>query len=328
MIRRFLFCCLALFGSVAMAHPLAPALLELEQVSETKWDVHWRLSRRLGSSLPPEPIFPEHCQSLNQRELTPTADDAVDLHWTIQCAANGLVGDELRILGLNRSPINVVLRLRDLQGRELQTLLDVGNPAYRIPAFESAPPVWQRFLELGIEHLIFGPDHLLFLLALLLLVTGRRRIILTLTAFTLGHSVTLALASLELIAVNSRWMEVAIAITLVFVARELLAKNPGITARHPAFVAAGFGLIHGLGFAGALAEIGLPADQIFTALLSFNVGIEMAQLLIAAAFLILTHLFREFLNQPAPRVVTQMIPAYLIGTLAVVWVLERMTGLG
>ena len=180
-------------------------------------------------------------------------------------------------------------------------------------------------MVLGIEHIWGGVDHLLFVLALLLIVKGLRRVILTITAFTVAHSITLAAATLGYVHVPGAPVEAAIALSIVFVAAEIvhgLQGRPGLTARAPWIVAFTFGLLHGFGFAGALAEVGLPQHAIPVALLFFNVGVELGQLLFVGAVALVVRALGEA-RMTWPRW-SEAVPAYAIGTVAMFWVIQRV----
>jgi len=184
--------------------------------------------------------------------------------------------------------------------------------------------VVRSYTELGVEHILTGFDHLLFVLALVLLVGRGKMLLWTVTAFTLGHSVTLALAVLEWILLPQAPIEIAIAFSIYVLAIEIVRKQQGkatLVNRAPWVVAGLFGLLHGLGFAGALAEVGLPSHEIPLALFSFNVGIEVGQLLFVALVLVAWALLRATPIRWPARIID--VPAYAIGGLAVFWVFER-----
>jgi hydrogenase/urease accessory protein HupE len=194
-----------------------------------------------------------------------------------------------------------------------------------VAAAAGGTQVAATYVGLGVEHILLGVDHLLFVLALLILVDGWRRLVWTITAFTVAHSITLAAATLGWAALPPPPVEAVIALSIVFVAGEILHARqgrPGLSLRMPWLVAFSFGLLHGFGFAGALAEIGLPQQQIPLALFTFNVGVEVGQLLFVAAVLLLGRL-PGFLRLPVPAWWPQ-VAAYGIGSVAVVWVLERL----
>jgi hydrogenase/urease accessory protein HupE len=192
----------------------------------------------------------------------------------------------------------------------------------------SAADAARRYVALGIEHILVGIDHLLFVLGLLLIVSGPWMLIKTITAFTLAHSITLALATLGFVDLPSGPVEAAIALSIVFLGAEILRARqgrPGLTTRRPWVVAFAFGLLHGLGFAGALTAIGLPPGEIPLALLFFNVGVEIGQLMFVAAFLALACVLRQ-LQVIWPRW-AEPLPAYAIGTVAAFWFIERTSAI-
>ena len=314
----------------ATAHPLAPALLEMKAVKDsTTYNVLWRLSAIQNPAASPTPLLPGHCQATSPIRHIAEPGAAVASRWQVNCGARGLLGSEIRIDKLASSGINVILRIEDRQGRSSQTLLDGSQPSLLIQPPAAALTVLQRYIGLGMQHLAFGPDHLLFLLGLLLLVHPTRARILTLTAFTLGHSVTLSLAVLDIIRVNPGLMELGIALSLVVLARELLRDRPAERIRRPVFMASGFGLLHGLGFASALGNVGLPQTEVVSALLGFNLGIELAQILILCCVTLLTACVSR-LRYKGPQIFNKQvnklaISAYTIGSLAILWTLERLT---
>jgi hydrogenase/urease accessory protein HupE len=180
---------------------------------------------------------------------------------------------------------------------------------------------------LGIEHLLAGLDHVLFVIALMVLIKDRWRLIATVTAFTVAHSITLALSTFELLQISQSAVEALIALSLLFMAVEMLSKTSSITSNYPWAIAFGFGLIHGLGFAGVLREVGLPDDAALWALLLFNVGLEIGQLMVVVACLFLGFLFRYWRPKiaVAPDLsLSNLLPAYFIGPISVWWLLQRL----
>jgi hydrogenase/urease accessory protein HupE len=200
-------------------------------------------------------------------------------------------------------------------------------PQVTIPERRSGGSVAAAYLGLGVEHILLGIDHLLFVLALLLVTRGARRLVSTVTAFTVAHSITLALATLGVVRVPQAPVEAVIALSIVFVAAEIVRARRGVeglTARAPWLVAFTFGLLHGFGFAGALSEIGLPQGQIPLALLLFNVGVEAGQLLFVAAVLAPLAVARRVRIELPRRL--ELVPPYAIGSLATFWVIQRVAG--
>lgn len=326
--RAFLLLCCGL-SSVAQAHPLAPALLELHETAPAQFDVLWRTSATRVQSVDVAPVLPADCQEAKAMQASVAENESLTARWSVRCDSKGLVGKTLRIAGLERGHINVILRVQLLQGGVIKALLGPDQTSFLVPAPEAVPSVFLSYLQLGVEHLLTGFDHLLFVLGLLLLVPNLRRLVLTVTAFTLGHSITLTLASLNIVNVPQAIAEFAIAGTILLLACELM-RNQIVQAswisRRPWLMAASFGLIHGLGFAGALRDIGLPQDEIPLSLFAFNLGIEAGQLLIVFSFLLLAWLWRQRPVMVLSKL-THVIPAYVIGTLAAYWCFERAASL-
>jgi hydrogenase/urease accessory protein HupE len=309
--------------AAATAHRLAPALLELVERGEGRVEVRFKLpiEQPTGADLRPE--LPPHCAPASEPVAT-QEDTGVVLRWTEQCDAAGLVGSRVSLAGLAGSGSNALLRIELADGRALRAVLHEGAPVFEVPERQGRIDVARDYLRLGVEHILTGFDHLLFVFGLVLLVRGGRPLLWTVTAFTLGHSVTLSLAALGYVDFPSAWIEVLIAGTILLLAAELARPDPDprdVMRRRPWLVAGGFGLLHGLGFAGALAEVGLPADEIPMALLAFNLGIELGQLafvavVLAAGWLLLQPLAR------VPRWLAQA-PVTAMGALAAYWCLER-----
>jgi len=245
---------------------------------------------------------------------------------TWRLKADSLRGQSLRINGLESTLTDVLVRIAFADGSAWLGRLTPQRPESLIPHRPSVWGVAATYLVLGVEHILTGLDHLLFVMALLLLTTGAWRLVKTVTAFTAAHSITLGLATLGLVQVPSKPVEAVIALSIVFVAAEIVharSGQAGLAARMPWVVAFTFGLLHGFGFAGALSEVGLPEGQIPVALLSFNLGVEAGQLLFIAEVLALAAGARS-IWMARPWWVDLM-PAYAIGSVAMVWVIQRVT---
>ncbi|HEX5068323.1 MAG TPA: HupE/UreJ family protein [Myxococcota bacterium] len=313
----------ALAPAAALAHRLAPALLELVERGGGRVDVRFKLplEQPTGSDLRPE--LPPQCAETSE-PVGVQEDTGVIVRWTLDCGPGGLVGSRVALAGLAESGSNALLRIELADGRKLRAVLHEGAPAFEIPARQERIDVARDYARLGVEHILTGFDHLLFVFGLVLLVRGGRPLLWTVTAFTLGHSVTLSLAALGYVHFPSAWIEVLIAGTILLLAAELARPDPDprdLMRRLPWLVAGGFGLLHGLGFAGALAEVGLPADEIPLALFSFNVGIEVGQL----AFVAVVLAARWLLARPLERAPGWLAhaPVTVMGALAAYWCLER-----
>lgn len=330
MTRALLMLALLLGVTNASAHPLAPALLELQEVAPGDVEVLWRTSVTRAGRSDVAPQLPEGCEPAGEVQAG-LEEDAWVSRWTLHCEG-GLVGRHINVHGLETSRIAVILRLQQQAGEPVQVLLDAREAGYTVLAPSAAPPaaaVFPSYFSLGVGHLLFGFDHLLFVCGLFLLVRGLRALVLTITAFTLGHSITLSLASLGWVQVPAAPMELGIALSLLWLACEIArpvgAPRSSLSQR-PWLMAAGFGLLHGLGFAGALAEIGLPSGEIPMALLGFNLGIEAGQLALIGVLFMLKRLTQ-------PRAIADFmpplrsVPSYAIGTLAAYWCFERAAAL-
>jgi HupE / UreJ protein len=304
----------------ALAHALDPALLELREQSDARVEV------RFQAPLPAEslrPALPPRCVAVSAPLSTVTPRTALQ-SWQADCGAGGLVGERVGVEGLRARQTDALVRIELRDGRLIQTVLRPDQPFTTIPERAGVAAVVVEYFGLGFRYLISGADHLLFVLGLVLLVCGLRRLLWTITSFTLGHSITLSLAVLGFVHVPPAPVEVLIAASIVVVAAELARAAagdvPGRAA--PALLAVSFGFLHGLGFAGALARIGLPADAIPLSLLAFNLGIEAGQLLFVGIVLAGAAVVRRLPIRWPP--VTQLTPAYIIGSLAVFWMLERL----
>lgn len=318
-----LFCLLlALTAGRAAAHALAPSLLSLEPAEGGRYTVTWKtpLQRVAGSEL--RPVLPPGCPSTTDATMAREGTGVV-ARWQIDCGSEGLTGRTITVEGIASSRADVLLRV-GLGETSLQHVLTAEQPSFTVPEGQGWFDVFQQYLVLGVEHLLMGLDHVLFVVALVLLVTATRPLILTITSFTLGHSVTLSAAVLGYVSFPQSLAEVAIAFSIVIAFAGVLRDDPRLLIRRwPWAIAFGFGLLHGLGFAGALAEVGLPPADIPLALLAFNVGIELGQLLLIAGLLLLGLALRR---APSLPVVWRSVPLYAVGTLAGFWFWQRLLG--
>ena len=328
---------LALLAMVAVApaataHRLAPSLLELREGAPGEFEVRFKTPRLRPAGVELQPVLPPHCQPTTSSG-TEGDEVSVTLVWTEDCGARGLVGHTLQVAGLAASRTDALVRVELADGRHVRAVLSGGKTEFVVPERESAWDVFRSYVALGFEHILSGFDHLLFVLGLVLLVSGARALVTTITCFTLGHSITLSLAVLGFVNFPSGLVEVAIAASLVFLAAELTRDRdapPTAMRRWPWGMSLLFGLLHGFGFAGALAEVGLPPGEIPLALLAFNVGIELGQLLFVAVVLAVVGLAGRLLPEGLRSLPAGLsrVPAYGIGCLAAYWCFERVAGLG
>jgi hydrogenase/urease accessory protein HupE len=305
-----------------------PAYLELRQTGPETYAALWKVpgqgeNLRLGLYVE----LPAGCTNVTAPRAS-MANNAFTERWIVKCPG-GLTGGTIHIAGLTATTTDVLVRLERLDGTTQVTRLTPSAPSFVVEAAPRAMQVAVTYLKLGVEHILLGIDHLLFVLALLILVKGTRRLIATVTAFTIAHSLTLAGATLGFVHVPGPPVEAAIALSIMFVAAEIMHSRQGkagLTERFPWVVAFTFGLLHGFGFAGALSEVGLPQTAIPVALLFFNVGVELGQLLFIASVFVVMVLARQFMRrsgmgQPAWA---WRIPPYAIGSVAMFWVLQRI----
>jgi len=308
----------------AHAHRFAPSLLNVQEVAPLQYNVVWKTPAQGVSNVPLRPLLPESCAVTNASE--PQLEDAgVVTSWQLQCAAlgeNGLVGQTLGVSGLGANQASAMVMVSLLDGRRYQKVLNTEQPEFVIPAESSAGNVASDYTRLGIEHIWMGFDHLMFVFGLLLLVGGGTRLLWTITAFTVGHSITLSLVTLGIFDFPVALVEFAIAVSIFVLAVELTraAKHDALW-RNPWWLAGGFGLLHGMGFAGALAETGLPQDNVPLALLFFNVGIEIGQITFILAVLALWYVIRKPLAPWQDRL--RPVPIYILGALSAMWCIER-----
>jgi hypothetical protein len=318
---------LLLGAELTRAHPLAPALLELREHGSGRVEVKFKTpAKRLpGTKL--LPLLPESCSTTALPTVEREGTGVVE-RYAVACKAS-LAGARVGIRGLEASRTDALLRVELADGRHIQSVLRSSQPSVVIPRQPSRLGVLRDYVRLGVEHIASGLDHLLFVFGLLVLVAARTGPLLkTVTAFTVGHSVTLSLAVLGFVAFPSGLVELAIAASIFVLGAELAqgpGGAPGGLRRFPWAMAGAFGLLHGFGFAGALAEIGLPSGEIPLALFAFNVGIELGQLAFVGLVLVAWRLAVR-VQIPLPHW-SSALPAYGIGCLAAYWCIERAAGL-
>ena len=318
---------LAFVGLVAVraagAHGLDPALLSLRETAPGTFAVEWRSSALRLPGADVQPVLPASCRRTAVE--SPEMDgDRVILRWTIACDTPGMAGATIGVTDLAEAKINALVRIERVSGPVLETILGPRTPTLVVPEVFTRAQLLRDYVVLGVHHILSGPDHLLFVFGLVLLAGTGRRLVQTVTAFTLGHSISLSAAALRIAQVPSKPIEVLIALSVLLLAAELAddGRPRSLLRRWPALAAAAFGLLHGFGFAGALIEAGLPAGDVPLALLAFNVGIEIGQLAFVAAVLLVgavAERIRPGIRTHAPR------PAvYAMGVLAAFWTFERL----
>lgn len=318
---------IALFApSKVEAHEIRPALLTMTEIEPGYFDVMWKVPVFEGEVLDITPIFSKEFQMIGipSNNILP---GAVIQYYSVQYEGDVMAGEEILIDGLSSLQIDVLVQLVLIDGSRYSAILKPSEPVYVVPKIGSKSEVAYSYWVMGIIHILSGFDHLLFVLALLLIVRNKWKLFKTITAFTLAHSVTLGLAALGIVDVPPGPTEAVIALSIVFLAGEIINSHKGkfsITEQFPWVVAMIFGLFHGLGFAGALTAIGLPQNEIPIALLMFNLGVETGQILFLVGVLIVAALIKR-LHIKWPVNAWKWMP-YAIGSLAAFWTIERIIG--
>lgn len=310
-------------GGVAFADEIRPGYLELSTTDGSAYSVKWKVPMKGNMVLSLKPVLPDSCT-----ELTPPSSmrfgGAMVTRWTLICP-QGIDEGHIRIDGLENTSTDVLVRIVRQDGITQMVRLTPDETGFVVESETSSLDVIRVYTALGIEHILGGVDHLLFVFALLLIVTNLRVLVGTITAFTLAHSITLAAATMGYVHVAQAPVEAVIALSILFLATEIIHNRqgrPGMAKRFPWLVAFIFGLLHGFGFAGALAEIGLPEQSIPLALLFFNVGVELGQLLFVVAVVGAGWVLRKLAAQKTLQG-GEIAASYLIGSLSAFWLIER-----
>ena len=320
----------SLWAGPAMPHALQPGFLDLRALGGDAWQVYWKVPAGAGGPMQIAAVLPETC---DPREPGPLEFDgaAFVAAWISRCPG-GLEGGEITIEGLELTETDVLVRYELVPGRAESQRLTAASPGFRVPAPQGRLGVVSTYFALGVDHILRGIDHLMFVFALILLIRDRRQLVGAVTAFTVAHSLSLAAAALGWIVVPAPPVEAVVALSIMFLAAEL-ARPEGrglrLTERYPWVVAFAFGLLHGLGFARALLEVGLPEGEVPPALFAFNLGVEAGQLMFIAMVIIVGFLLRRlypatmtWATRPGGRGIA--VASYLMGSIAAVWFVGRV----
>jgi hydrogenase/urease accessory protein HupE len=300
------------------AHDAKPVFVDVQQVDSTDYVIRLRVPPAVEPDNLPTLAWSDGCSVTNPRGTQ------------LRCRNDDIVPAFTLVYPRGNPSLALAVRLQPLQGEDRWQVLPPDQLRWSAPA----APRWQatlfQYLWLGVEHILRGLDHLLFVTGLLLLAATWRRILIVVTGFTLSHSLTLGLAATDVITQPVAATEAVIALSILFLAYEL--SRPGhdsLTKRRPVWVAVGFGLLHGLGFAAVLGELGLPAGQLVTALAAFNVGVELGQLMFIAALISIVEVLRRVrpgASSLRPAAL-QRLGVYVIGMPAALWFLDRLSAI-
>jgi hydrogenase/urease accessory protein HupE len=313
-----------LLASVASAHEARPAYLEVRETAPGQFSILWRTPVLSGMRLPIVLKLPDDVQNVKDPEIQELTDSLVERRW-INAGPNGLAGKRIEFVGLQGTITDVLVRVEMLDGRKWTVIARPSKPWVEIAASQTWMGVAGTYIVEGIRHILFGADHMLFVLGLLLIVKDRWMLLKTVTAFTVAHSITLAIATLGYAEIPVLPLNAAIALSILFLGPEIVRSWRGetsFTIRHPWVVAFAFGLLHGFGFASALTSAGLPRHELPLALVTFNVGVELGQLGFIALVLALERSFR-ILEVRWPRWV-EALPGYTVGSLGAFWTVQRV----
>jgi hydrogenase/urease accessory protein HupE len=308
----------------ARAHEARPAYLELKETAPGQFSVLWRTPVLAGMRLPIVLQLPDDVKNLSEPTVQELTDSLLERR-SIDAGPNGLAGKRIEFPGLQLTITDVLVRIEMLDGRKWMLVARPQQPWIEIAEARGTAATAGTFLTQGIEHILLGVDHLLFVLGLLLIVRSPWMLVKTITAFTLAHSITLAIATLGYASFPTPPLNTLIALSILFLGPEIVRAWRGetsFTIRHPWVVAFAFGLLHGFGFASGLAAIGLPQSDIPLALLMFNVGVEIGQLAFVAVILLMVRAFKVLeVHWPKPM---ELLPAYVVGSLGAFWTIQRL----
>lgn len=309
---------------LSRAHDMRPALLQIKQMSTNDYEVLWKVPRKGNEVLAIKPEFPSWF--VMQQTIPPNESGTGILYTFRATTSKDIHGMPITIKGIETTMVDVLVQIELLNGEQYSMVLQPDKKSLTVPVEYSVIDTVKGYVLLGVKHILFGIDHLLFVLALLLITKGGRKLFITITAFTVAHSITLSLSALGYVGLAGSPVEAVIALSILFLAVEIILNQQGkstLTSSKPWLVAFTFGLLHGLGFANALAAIGLPQNHIPLALAFFNIGVEVGQLMFIAAMFLLIKLISVKKNWSLSF---QRIPAYGIGSVAAFWLIERVVG--
>lgn len=308
---------------ITAADEIRPSYLDMRELAADRFAIVWKTPTLGELRLRLRVILPERCTNVGET-ISSTRDDAAYERWTAHCPG-GLKGQSIEIGGLRTITTDVLVRVASQDGSAQLTRLTPTSSSFVVRGSQTTLELAQTYFILGVDHILTSLDHLLFVLALMLLIGNGWALLKTITAFTVAHSITLAGAALGYLSLPQRPVEAVIALSIVFLAGEVVKmhRTPASTPQtSPWIVAFGFGLLHGFGFAGALKEIGLPQTDVPLALVVFNLGIEVGQLLFVLTLLLLAHAFVRLYSVPASP--ARQAIGYGIGLVSAVWLIERL----
>jgi len=331
---RRLFCTVIMAGAMAaQAHDARPNYVQITEVQTHLFSVQWKSPATLAKNLIPEPVFPDDCIVDPQQSIQLAGAEYIGRR-IVRCTSS-IAGRSVGLVYPGANPsLSTLYRVELLNGEQHTRILKPGDDFWSVPQDSSRLDVAAQYTFLGIEHIWIGLDHLLFVACLIFIAGTTRRVIVTITGFTVAHSITLALSALNIVRIATPPVEAVIALSVVFLASEISkARAESLTFRYPIFVSSAFGLLHGFGFAAVLRDIGLPQNALPTALLFFNVGVEIGQILFVIVLIVGFYFLKKLVTAVTSRPMEHdqwrslTVPAsYVIGIVASYWMIERVVG--
>jgi hydrogenase/urease accessory protein HupE len=313
-----------LFVPGAQAHETRPAYLEIKETAPGQFSVLWRTPVLAGTRLPIVLKLPDRVKNLKEPVVSVLTDSLIERRW-IDAGPNGLAGERIEFVGLQLTITDVLARFEMLDGGHWTVIARPAQPWVEMAASQTWWETARSYVTEGVRHILYGPDHLLFVFGLMLIVKDRWMLLKTVTAFTVAHSITLAIATFGFAQLPGPLLNAAIALSILFLGPEIVRSWRGetsFTLRHPWVVAFAFGLVHGFGFASALTAAGLPRQDLPLALVSFNVGVELGQLGFIVLVLAVQRVF-GLLHIRWKRWV-YVLPGYVVGSIGAFWTIERV----
>ncbi|MDH3279850.1 MAG: HupE/UreJ family protein [Gammaproteobacteria bacterium] len=328
--QLFVSCGLLLISGFGVADDSRPFYVEIAEIHEYTYSVKWRIPETIAEGNRPTVELPKDCELLNspdRRRTMPATRHATGR--AIYRCKQSLSGQSVVIQYPDyNTPVSGFMSYQAVSGERHSQIFSPNHSQWRIPEKDTAGRVARDYTLLGIQHILGGTDHLLFIVCLLWIAGIGRRILITITGFTLAHSATLALSALNVVTVPVPPVEASIALSIVILVSEIIKERKhSLTWRYPISVSSAFGLLHGFGFAAALSEIGLPQTELATGLLFFNVGVEIGQILFAGTIIILVYIAKGLVaiwpKKPWPRRQFRLLAGYCTGSIASFWLVER-----
>jgi hydrogenase/urease accessory protein HupE len=313
------------FSTNGFSHELQPSLLEIRQLSNDQFDISWKAPTYFKKNHPAKLQLPATWKTIGEATVRNLSDSKLHRR-IVQVPQGDITGSTIRFINLESTITDVFVRVYWLDKTTTSSIARPNQPWVEIEGPKTSWQIFKDYLVLGVDHILSGFDHLTFVLALLLIVVGWRKLLVTVTSFTLAHSITLVAVTLGFLWVPGPPVEAVIALSILFLAGELIKVNRGgdsLTAKYPWVIAFVFGLLHGFGFAGALNDIGLPENEVLLSLLSFNIGVELGQLLFVAGVLIVISILKKVsIFWPTW---SYQLPAYAIGSVSAFWLIQRVS---